>query len=127
MINIENYRELLLKLFCMELKLRKCFFLQKFNVRKLSLFGRSKYHFRFTLTGRGRFSTGRGVCHGVVGVITDHMTFRGVHRGGACAACTPLFEKRRVRRTPLFFAPPFYFRTPPPFFRCPPNPYHVPS
>ena len=27
---------------------------------------------------------------------------RGVHRGGACAACTP-----------LFFAPPFYFRTPP--------------
>ena len=38
MINIGNYRELLLKLFCMEFKLKKCFFLRKFNVRKLSLF-----------------------------------------------------------------------------------------
>merc|ERR1711911_240991 len=45
-----------------------------------------------------------------------HMHTRGVHRGGACAACTPLFEKRGVRRTPLFFAPPFFFRTPLPFF-----------
>ena len=37
----------------------------------------------------------------------------GVHRGGARAACTPLFEKRGVRRTPLFFAPLLFFRTPP--------------
>ena len=75
MINIGNYRELLLKLFCMELKLRKCFFLHKFNVRKLSLFGRlntisgtAPTGRNSALTGRGRISTGRGVCHGVVGV-----------------------------------------------------------
>ena len=77
MINIGNYRELLLKLFCIELKLRKCFFLKKFNVRKLSLFGWSNTisgtaptgRNPAALTGRGWISTGRGVCHGVVGVI----------------------------------------------------------
>ena len=68
MINIGNYRELLLKLFCMELKLRKCFFLQKFNVRKLSLFGRLNTISGTASTGRGWVSTGQGVCHGVVGV-----------------------------------------------------------
>ena len=68
MINIGNYRELLLKLFCMELKLRKCLFLQKFNVRKLSLFGRLNTISGTALTGRGRISTGRRVCHGAVGV-----------------------------------------------------------
>ena len=35
MINIGNYRELFLKLFCMEFKLRKCFFLRKFNDKKI--------------------------------------------------------------------------------------------
>ena len=35
MINIGNYRESFLKLFCMEFKLRKCFFLRKFNDKKI--------------------------------------------------------------------------------------------
>ena len=52
MINIGNYRELLLKLFCMELKLRKCNFLRKFNVRKLSLFGRLNTISGTAATGR---------------------------------------------------------------------------
>ena len=41
-------------------------------------------------------------------------TYQGRIQGGACAACTPLFEKRVVRRTPLFFAPHFFFAPPPP-------------
>ena len=68
MINIGNYRELLLKLFCMELKLRKCNFLRKFNVRKLSLFGWLNTISGTAAIGRGWVPTGRGVCHGVVGV-----------------------------------------------------------
>ena len=52
----------------MELKLRKCFFSLKFNVRKLSLFCRLNTISGAAPTGRGRVSTGRGVCHGVVGV-----------------------------------------------------------
>ena len=35
MIDIGNYRDLFLKLFCMEFKLRKCVFLQKFNDKKI--------------------------------------------------------------------------------------------
>ena len=61
MINIGNYRESFLKLFCMEFKLSKCFFLQKFHVRKLSVFDRLN-------TISGLASDGRGFCHGVVGV-----------------------------------------------------------
>ena len=69
MINIGNYRELLLKLFCMELKLRKCNFLRKFNVRKLSLFGLLNTISGTAATGRRWVPTGRGVCHGVVSVV----------------------------------------------------------
>ena len=89
MINIGNYRELLLKLFCMELKLRKCFFLQKFNVRKLSLFGwlntisgTAPTGWNPALTGRGRNSTGQGVCHGVVGVNPEQRRGGRVRSGG---------------------------------------------
>ena len=54
----------------MELKLRKCFFLQKFNVRKKlnSISGTAPTGRNPAPTGRGRILTGRGVCHGVVGV-----------------------------------------------------------
>ena len=71
MINIGNYRELLLKLFCMEFKLKKCFFLRKFNVRKLSLFDQLNTISDIASVGRGWVSTGRRFCQGVVGVAKE--------------------------------------------------------
>ena len=49
MINIGNYRESFLKLFCMEFKLRKCFFLQKFNDKKIISLRPVEYHFQYSL------------------------------------------------------------------------------
>ena len=52
----------------MEFKLRKCFFLRKFILRKLSLFDRLNTISGIALAGRGWISTGRKFCHSVVGV-----------------------------------------------------------
>ena len=46
MNDIGNYRELFLNLFCMEFKLRKCFFPRKFNDKKIISLRQVEYHFR---------------------------------------------------------------------------------
>ena len=76
MIIIGNYREFFLKLFCMKFKLRKCFFLRKFNVRKLSLFDWLNTISGIASVGRGWVSTGRRFCHSVVGVLQFYLEFR---------------------------------------------------
>ena len=56
----------------MEFKLRKCFFLRKFTVRKLSLFDQLNTISGVASVSRGWVLTGRRFCHGVVGVIRIH-------------------------------------------------------